>query len=78
MFDNWMMWLLNWVVAELWAWGSGSFGQLGIGSENSNPLPQRVEELKDIQIKLIEARSNLSAAISEQGKIFTWGKAKVI
>ena len=53
------------------------YGQLGVGSEVTFPLPQRIEELKNIQLKSIEARSNLSAAISEQGKVYTWGKAKV-
>ena len=39
-------------------------------------LPKELIETKDIKLTYITASSDLSAAIDEKGKIYTWGKTK--
>jgi len=39
-------------------------------------VPKKVEELLTYEIKSVAARSVVSAALTEDGKLFTWGRAK--
>jgi len=50
---------------------------LGIGSDLNKATPEKVEELQGANIIAITARSDISGALSNTGKIYTWGKAKV-
>lgn len=60
----------------LYSWGSGRYGQLGLGSDSNKPTPEKVEELQNIHIVGIDAKSDSSAALSSTGQIYTWGRAK--
>ena len=52
-------------------------GQLGVGTElMAQTLPREVDEIKDIHLTFITASNDLSAAIDEKGKIYTWGRTK--
>jgi E3 ISG15--protein ligase len=63
--------------SRLFAWGAGLQGQLGLGTEvMSQALPKELTEIKDIKIISIAASNDLSAAIDDRGKLFTWGKTK--
>lgn len=62
---------------KLFAWGAGLQGQLGIGTELlAQLLPKEVVGIEDEKIVYITAASDLSAAIDEKGRIYTWGKTK--
>ena len=64
-------------MAKLYAWGAGLQGQLGVGTElMAQPLPREVLEIKDTRLAFITAANDLSAAIDDKGKVYTWGKAK--
>ncbi len=64
-------------ATRLFAWGTGMQGQLGVGTElMAQPLPREVVELKDSRLVGIVAANDLSAAIDDHGKIYTWGKTK--
>jgi alpha-tubulin suppressor-like RCC1 family protein len=65
------------IKAQLFAWGGGNFGQLGVGSDANKPLPQLVEELHNLTLRAISAKGEVSAALTKDGKIYTWGRAKV-
>lgn len=54
-----------------WAWGFGRNGELGLGSESNSSLPQPIKNLTFIDI---DSKRNLSAGITPDGKLFTWGK----
>eukprot|EP01015_Nassula_variabilis_P027352 TRINITY_DN558_c0_g1_i5.p1 TRINITY_DN558_c0_g1~~TRINITY_DN558_c0_g1_i5.p1 ORF type:complete len:391 (-),score=79.87 TRINITY_DN558_c0_g1_i5:30-1202(-) len=60
----------------LYSWGGGKFGQLGLGDENNKAVPKLVEDLEDFDIVDISCNSGVSAAITKQGEIFTWGRSK--
>ncbi|MCL7027791.1 hypothetical protein MKW94_030961 [Papaver nudicaule] len=59
---------------ELYTWGSNENGCLGIGSSSLISLPRRVEgPLSEVRVCEIACGWKHSAAISDDGKIFTWG-----
>ncbi len=59
--------------SQTYSWGSGTFGQLGLGDESSRPLPQLVQ---NVSFEKIQARGQLSAGVDKEGKVFGWGRAK--
>lgn len=64
---------------SLFSWGAGLQGQLGLGSEIlAQSLPQEIQEIPAEEgFHSIAASSDISALITETGKIYTWGKTKV-
>jgi len=70
---------LNHDNRNLYSWGNGIYGQLGIGNEtNSHPVPKKIEEFDRIKtkIKKLIAAFDSSASINEDGKVYVWGKTK--
>ena len=72
-------------VATMWtdngnrvfSWGAGTNGQLGLGEEMfSVDVPTEIEELADKNIVYITACGDISAALSNEGEIFLFGKTK--
>jgi len=62
---------------RVYAWGAGMNGQLGLGEEKfSVDIPTEVEELSDKNIVQITACGDISAALSDEGEIFLFGKTK--
>lgn len=60
----------------LYSWGYNNFGQLGLGHEINKFLPEKVEEVANVKIKDIACRNSVSAAIAEDGSVYTWGQSK--
>jgi alpha-tubulin suppressor-like RCC1 family protein len=62
----------------IYSWGAGQFGQLGQGSEMNKSIPTRIEVLDDsLGIVQVCARGPVSGALTANGVIYTWGKAKM-
>jgi len=60
---------------EVYSWGDGTDGSLGHADGNERAVPSRIESL--IRIESIVAGTSLtSAAVDEDGKLFTWGRTK--
>ncbi len=59
--------------SQTFSWGSGNYGQLGLGDESSRPLPQL---LQNVNFDQVVARGQLSAGVTEQGQVYVWGRAK--
>ncbi|KAJ9585786.1 hypothetical protein L9F63_002423 [Diploptera punctata] len=60
---------------ELYAWGSNSHGQLGLGTKvEVEKKPVLVRSLKGIPIAFIACGANHSFAVSRSGAVFGWGK----
>lgn len=59
----------------MYGWGLNSSGQLGIGSEISRGEPTLVEELAPYAVKQVftSGVSRSNAALTAEGKVFTWG-----
>ena len=62
---------------RVYAWGAGLNGQLGLGQEVSSvDVPTEVEELSDKNIEMVVACGDISAALSDEGDIYLFGKTK--
>lgn len=58
----------------VYAWGSAQFGQIGIGmSSGQSPYPSLVETLWHEQIVEVSAGQYHSMALTEDGRVYTWG-----
>lgn len=58
---------------EVFSWGEGKFGRLGHGCEKNHCVPTKVKDISDEKITQIACGGFHTAAISESGKLFTWG-----
>jgi RCC1 and BTB domain-containing protein len=60
---------------EVFTWGEGKFGRLGHGKENNQAEPQLVEDdkIKNTRIVQIACGGFHTAAITDEGELFTWG-----
>merc|ERR1740128_1126803 len=59
---------------EVWSWGLGDGGRLGHGDQTSLPSPHLLQDLVGKTIVKISAGSTYSAAITQEGQLYTWGK----
>eukprot|EP01117_Protostelium_nocturnum_P017482 TRINITY_DN7112_c0_g1_i1.p1 TRINITY_DN7112_c0_g1~~TRINITY_DN7112_c0_g1_i1.p1 ORF type:complete len:390 (+),score=109.19 TRINITY_DN7112_c0_g1_i1:62-1231(+) len=59
------------VSGELWVWGEGYKGKLGLGSEEDSFVPTKIES--DETFVSVSCGGIHSGAISESGKALTWG-----
>lgn len=60
--------------AQLYAWGQGAFGKLGLGSDASQFDPKLVTALDGVLINDLSSGKTVTACIDESGNILTWGK----
>jgi len=60
-------------TTEVLMWGRGEFGQLGSGDRRSTWMPQTVEVLRGVRVVQLSLGTSHSAALTEAGKVFTWG-----
>jgi len=58
----------------LYAWGCGSNGQLGLGDNQYRSSPTRVTALEGIRIVQVVCGHSHTAALSEHGHVYTWGR----
>jgi len=62
---------------EVYSWGDGNWGSLGHADGGERALPSRIESLS--RIESIAAGDHwTSAAVVENGRLFTWGMASYI
>ncbi len=55
------------------AWGQGTFGQLGTGNFNNQPVPVAVSGTKNADIVAISAGGFFSLALKTDGSLISWG-----
>ncbi|PFX34572.1 X-linked retinitis pigmentosa GTPase regulator [Stylophora pistillata] len=58
---------------KLYSFGCGSDGQLGHGNCESSLVPKAIESLPDQQYALLSCGSDFTAAVTEEGQLYTWG-----
>ena len=49
---------------------------LGHGDEMSQPFPKRIDELFGIEITSIKAGGLHTLALSDKGKVYSWGRGE--
>jgi len=59
---------------RIFSWGLGADGQLGHNETQSKRYPELIESISDKKFVCISAGMDFSAAVSEDGRIYTWGK----
>lgn len=60
---------------QVYGFGSGKRGQLGISNKvKSINLPQSVVGLKEVNVSSVTANGDHSAALSDNGHLYTWGR----
>jgi len=60
-----------------WSWGSGGFGQLGHGDQQSQPLPKKVEAFAGRRVVAVSAGYSHNLAITADGAMWSWGSGGV-
>lgn len=58
----------------MYSWGDGDYGKLGRGGSEGSKIPRLIEKLQDIIITDVFCGAHFSVALSDEGKLFTWGK----
>lgn len=60
---------------EVWAWGAGEAGQLGIGSQVHKSVPTFVGGAELFRSRVVQAAAGAkhTAAVTADGKLFSWG-----
>ena len=61
---------------QVWAWGKGEFGRLGLGGSGNQLSPQRVDALtgSGLEVASVVCGSSFSAAVLRDGQLYTWGR----
>ena len=62
---------------DVYAWGLGTSGQLGLGKKRSFPSPQLVWGLMRKGVRQIAAGHAHSLALTYNGLVYSWGSSKV-
>jgi len=57
----------------VYACGKGNHGRLGLGDENGRLQPTLLRAFQGVRVKQVSAGCRHAAAISEEGKLYTWG-----
>lgn len=58
---------------EVWSWGWGAHGQLGLGDTKDRDQPTVIQELSAERICVLSCGDRHSFAITEEGKVLGWG-----
>jgi len=59
---------------EVYSWGIGENGQLGLGDIKAEEIPTQLRSLSGKNVVFVAAGGSHSAAITEDGALYTWGK----
>ena len=60
-------------VGDVYTWGNGANYQLGSGAVGLQLMPARLEALHGLSVRAVVAAKFHTAAITEDGQLFTWG-----
>ncbi|KAL3134847.1 hypothetical protein ABBQ32_007815 [Trebouxia sp. C0010 RCD-2024] len=58
---------------EMYTWGHGAGGKLGLGNHQNADSPQRVYTLWGKSVKRVSCGDGCTAAITHDGELYTWG-----
>ena len=62
---------------EVFSWGGGAYGALGHGDTGKRTVPSKIESLRRIE-RIAAGPRWTSAAVDEDGRLFTWGRARLL
>lgn len=62
---------------QVWAWGSGKYGYLGLGDSEGRWFPERIEffaEGRGVAVEMISAGKWHAICLSKKGTVYAWGR----
>ncbi|KAL4227433.1 putative E3 ubiquitin-protein ligase herc1 [Mactra antiquata] len=59
---------------EVYSWGDGDFGKLGHGNNTTQKFPKLISGLSGIVVVQVSAGFRHSAAVTNDGELYTWGE----
>ncbi|KAJ1387800.1 Regulator of chromosome condensation, RCC1 [Sesbania bispinosa] len=59
--------------SKVLSWGRNQNGELGLGTTEDVLLPQKIQTLEGVPIKMVAAGAEHSVAITEEGDLYGWG-----
>eukprot|EP00301_Raphidiophrys_heterophryoidea_P004922 c12104_g2_i4.p1 GENE.c12104_g2_i4~~c12104_g2_i4.p1 ORF type:complete len:603 (-),score=121.44 c12104_g2_i4:21-1829(-) len=63
------------VKGDVWTWGEGSKGQLGLGIKEKRLVPMKVKGLLEHErVELVGCGTTFTVALTGKGEMFMWGK----
>ncbi|CAG9461567.1 unnamed protein product [Pedinophyceae sp. YPF-701] len=63
------------VGGQVWSWGRGKYGQLGLGDTRGRSTPERVAALVgSVQVAGVACGPDHTMAVSRNGELLTWGR----
>ncbi|CAG9773088.1 unnamed protein product [Ceutorhynchus assimilis] len=62
---------------DVWTFGEGDYGKLGLGHTTTKSIPQKVESLGSLEIKKVGCGTNLTIFLAKNGKLFVSGIDRV-
>ena len=61
---------------EVWCWGMGLYGELGLDDRYDHWLPQQVSELKGLYVTHVACGEHFTLACTGAGASYSWGRGK--
>ena len=58
---------------QLFVWGKGKQGRLGLGAEDDVLIPTEIVSLSNLRVVQVSAGESHSGAITQNGKVYMWG-----
>ncbi|KAL1215201.1 PH, RCC1 and FYVE domains-containing protein 1 [Cardamine amara subsp. amara] len=58
---------------EVFCWGNGSSGKLGVKVNIDIDHPKRVESLEDVAVQSVACSDHQTCAVTESGELYLWG-----
>lgn len=59
--------------SDVWSWGWGAHGQLGLGDSKDRDLPTIIPELSQEEVCSLSCGDRHSFAVTRDGRVFGWG-----
>lgn len=63
-------------AGQVYTWGINDYGQLGHGNTRYSTSPKRVVDINEVEIVDIAAGGWHSVALSNEGRVYTWGRGE--
>ncbi|ESP05641.1 hypothetical protein LOTGIDRAFT_181433 [Lottia gigantea] len=63
---------------NVWAFGDGDYGKLGLGNTTATAVPNKIEALQGVKIQKVACGNQFSVALSRCGSVYTWGLERLI
>lgn len=57
---------------NVWSWGDGDYGKLGIGGSDGCKVPMKIDSLAGLGVIKVECGSQFSVALTRSGAVYTW------